>query len=543
MMKAFLERKFKSIKKLYESTDVLFLIFLILFLNVKLPLKLAALVLIYTFRFNFEFGLSLKKKSRLPQFYVLMILLCILEFFLTLNFSTPYILLFSACTCLWGVSFLVIHQIKLAIEKNGTEKIRNALEIFLALNIAVSLWNLFIIMIETRSVNPYTFEGLSYKYFISTGDNIRGITADVCTTNMIINAFGLFYFLSQRKYWFSLASLVVILMTTSNLGNIILLIFLIVVFITDSSKLNKSIMLCYISLMVVFMIKVSPSNLDYYKGLYIKMTQQDKPNTVGVTPPVKRTLNSDSLLLVFVSRKHFERKQKQVGAQGKAERENAFHEIRKKIEGYRFPVEMKDPSFDMYERNIHDKVADYCKTIYGDSLTSGDIPLLKDHKIPGKLVSFAETMNNATGSIKSFVFGEGPGNFSSKMAFRALGLNIDGTWPSAYTCYSDKFRDNHLKLWLFYRIQPPAEHSVINHPNSCANQLMGEYGLAGTLLFLVYYAGYFVRRFKFLSYGKIIFPLLLVFMGVDYWFENLSVVVIFEVMILLDLQRERTAEG
>jgi hypothetical protein len=87
-------------------------------------------------------------------------------------------------------------------------------------------------------------------------------------------------------------------------------------------------------------------------------------------------------------------------------------------------------------------------------------------------------------------------------------------------------------------LQPPAEHSTLNAPNSVANQLLGEYGFVGVLLFLVFYLWYFLKRYKYLTYGRIILPLMMVFLMTDYWFENLSVMIIFEAMILLDLQKK-----
>jgi len=63
------------------------------------------------------------------------------------------------------------------------------------LHIAVIFINLLLIIIETGSINPYTYKGLNQKYFISTGDAITGITFDSPVTTAFICAFGLLYFL------------------------------------------------------------------------------------------------------------------------------------------------------------------------------------------------------------------------------------------------------------------------------------------------------------------------------------------------------------
>jgi len=58
--------------------------------------------------------------------------------------------------------------------------------------------------------------------------------------------------------------------------------------------------------------------------------------------------------------------------------------------------------------------------------------------------------------------------------------------------------------------------------------------LAGVACFLLLYVGFFIKRARSLSYGL---PLLLL-MGAsfftEYWFEQLSVVVLFEFLMLLD---------
>jgi len=540
-MRIFLEKKLQTIKQIYYSTDILFLITLILFLNVKLPVKLAGLILIYAVRFDFKFGVSLKRENRIPLFYLLMICVCLLELFLNLNFKSNYLLLFGTCTCLWGMSFLMLHQIKLAIEKSGVDKVRRALEVFLVLNIIVSFYNLLLIMVETRSINPYMFEGLSYKYFVSTGDNIRGVMADICTANMIVNAFGLFYFLNREKYWHSFACLIAVLTTTSNLGNIIVVIFLGIVAVTDKNRLHKSIVLAYVSVLIVFMVKISPSNLDYFKGSYEKSVKTE--GALVVAPAfTKWPLNTDSLLFVYAARKHFKADSGRL-TEGVFTQGASFHEMQRKLNDYREPIRVTDSVFDKQEKTLHDKIMGLSKRLYGDSLEAQDIPYMRPgKKNSGKLVSLSQTYSNMTGSVKSFLFGEGPGNFSSKMAFRAVGLRVDGSWPKKYVYYSDKFKASHFKLWLFYRIQPPSEHSVTNYPNSCVNQLFGEYGLLGAVLFLFCYMWFFIKRYKLLSYGKILFPLLIIFLGTDYWFENLSILIVFETMIFLDLQASREAK-
>jgi len=56
------------------------------------------------------------------------------------------------------------------------------------------------------------------------------------------------------------------------------------------------------------------------------------------------------------------------------------------------------------------------------------------------------------------------------------------------------------------------------------------------LLFLFFYLGYFTRRAKKIAYSL---PLILVTLGafvMDYWYEQLSIVIIFELLLLLDIK-------
>ena len=96
------------------------------------------------------------------------------------------------------------------------------------------------------------------------------------------------------------------------------------------------------------------------------------------------------------------------------------------------------------------------------------------------------------------------------------------------------FRDDYLFLYLYYHTREEGEHSVVNKPDSVYGQLLCEYGLVGVLAFLFFYAGFFLQGIRSLSYG---IPLLML-MGVafltEYWFEQLSVVVLFEFLMLLD---------
>ena len=532
----FKEKILKKIHNFYQSTDVVFLIFLVLFLNIKLPVKLAALVFVYSFRFDFKFGLKLNNKSRLPIFYLLIAVIGIIEFIVSADYKTNYFVLFSTCMFIWGICFLSMHQVKLAIEKNGSEKVQNAIEYFFVFNAFFSLFNLVGIIFETHSLNPYNFEGLSYKYFTSTGDYIRGITFDICTTNMIINALGLFYFIYKKRYVISIMCLIVVLLTTSNLGNLILIFFLVFAFVLNTDLLFRSVILCYLSVMVVFMVKVTPSNLSYFIGSAKKLNKTAITNK-AIQANKLRALNTDSLIRLYVALKNFRENPPNPLAKEISEEIYHINETKRKVRS-KSKILTQSIEFNEHLKNKHLALIEFSREVFGDSISAKVIRGMKSPVALGKPVSFVQTLDFSTRNAKNFMMGAGPGNFSSKFAFRALGLGTDGQWPKRFVYRSDEFTENHLKLWLYYQLQPPAEHSTLNAPNSFGNQLLGEYGFIGVRLFFFFYLWYFLKRYKLLSYGRVILPLMMVFLMTDYWFENLSVMIIFEAMMLLDLQNK-----
>ena len=68
---------------------------------------------------------------------------------------------------------------------------------------------------------------------------------------------------------------------------------------------------------------------------------------------------------------------------------------------------------------------------------------------------------------------------------------------------------------------------------------MSEYGAAGLLAFLLFYLGFFLKQYKQLSYG---IPLLLLMSGLffmEYWFEQLSVTILFELLLFLNIKENK----
>lgn len=160
-----------------------------------------------------------------------------------------------------------------------------------------------------------------------------------------------------------------------------------------------------------------------------------------------------------------------------------------------------------------------------------------------KVISLVETWQYATAAPKNALIGAGMGGFSSQLAVRTSGLE----GPSGSRLFkrlpqynSPDFRDNHYRIFEAIYQLPPEYHSIRHFPGSTLNQLLGEYGFVGVLIFIFFYLWYFLKRHRQLRYTIVLLVMMCGFLMFDYLFEYLSVMVYFELFFLLDTQREKT---
>ncbi|WP_317897496.1 hypothetical protein [Aurantibacillus circumpalustris] len=381
-------------------------------------------------------------------------------------------------------------------------------------------------MFEVNTMNPYSFDGFNYKYSASTGDYIKGVMFDISTANMIVNSFGIFYFLYQRKYLLSFVCHVVAIYTTSNLGNFILVLFFVSVLILDASKFHKSLILCYLTFAVIFIIKISPSNLHY---LNVKAKDLLHLNEKPITTHWHDNSEKDHLISDYVKQKKGDLILKKTSK----ELVNNLIIEKKKLE---IEKQLSEDISAIKERNEN---RNHFVLLYNSLYADTSEYLYKNYYgvMPGKYLSFVETFNFSKRNTLNFLVGAGAGNFSSKLAYKATNMGFTGRYFENLKYISPEFKDNHLKLSLSYFVQSPDEHSIINFPNSVFNQLLGEYGVIGIFLFFAFYVVFYLKRFKRLTFGKIILPMCLFFLITDYWFESFTIVVIFELMMFIDIAK------
>ncbi len=529
-----------AFKKYTEKVDWNLLIFLLLFLNVKLAVKVVGLVFMYLKRVNFSFRFSTRPDG-LPWFYPAMICLAVANtVFLSLYREPHYPILLLVGILFWAMCILALHQVALSVKESALEKIHYTLFVFFLLNAIASYGNLFSIIWEIKEWNPYRYQGLYQKYFIGTGDYIRGISFDTSTTNALLNAFGVAYFLSRKQMKMALLCMSVLLLTCSNFTNLLMISCLLGFFIYRSDRNQKSMIVVMVMMLVVFMANVSPQNNNYTINMMEKTFGRKKIVKKPLIKEIPITERPDSLLSfeerkIKYAKRYLDSMAGVRNAMGllqsayNPDTTAVFHPVIPK-------VNIHAPE---YQHRQDSSEARLQALAYLHEIETGKDAFTPDtvsriNQPPGKLTAFIQLFTFMKAHPSRLVSGNGMGNFSSKLAFRTTGLKIAGGYPAAYTYVGDDFRRNHLSVYLSFFGKDSGYHSIANSPNSFYSQLLGEYGIIGITLFLLFYLLYFARGFRKLTYG---IPVLFIMIGAlvtEYWFEQLSIVIVFELLILLN---------
>ena len=517
------------------------LVFLILIMDVKLVVKVLALVFICFTQPDLKFGFNIKN-SRLPLFYLIVIGIAILDFLLFPDFSSNYVLVILTGILIWLACILAAHHIKLFVERTDITILHNTILVFFILNIIFSLINLSAILWDIGFRNPYLYQGQYQKYYLNTGDFIKGLSYDTSTTNAVINCFGTIYFLYRKKYALVLASLITLILTVSNFGNICLIIVLITIFIFKSNREQKSIIAICIMLMILFYSKFSPQNNTYLLSTinkFILHKKDDSPSPQELIPIRERP---DSLL-TDESRKEkiavlyldsLERlRLSSLDAKTKKEEEKMVGRLEIPKDRIHTPSFQWTRDTTSFQRILLTYIRSRA------AFTNLNIP----EGSSGKSLAFKQSYSFLREHQNKIITGDGIGNFSSKLAYRATGLQIAGSFPPAFIYSNSDFLYNHFSLYAHFFLKPAESHSIIHNPASVYDQLLTEYGLIGIIAFFVYYIGFFGRSRKLLTYGLPLFTILLSFFLIDYWFEQLSIVILFELLMFLDIKEHIKPPG
>jgi hypothetical protein len=516
--------------------DVGLLLFLLLFLDVKLAIKIPALVLACLCRP----GLSLRGK--VPVFYFLILVLGIVEWLLSRAAAPPHYDLVAGLGLLgWVVCLGASHQMRLFADGNDRETLERTLRLFFILNALVSLWDLAKIAWEVQAFNPYLYQGMYQKYFVRTGDYIRGVTFDTSTTNALINAFGVVWFLARRQGWMMLCCMGCLLLAGSNFTNFLLLGVLAWMFIRRSDRQQKGGIVLCVLMGVIFLGKISPQNQTYVDQTVARWW---RPQPAAPTDPYAGW-DFEDLRRTIISR-HYLDSVHQAGIlllQARIARSEAHPPLWTAKPAIPQPDINTSPYQSRADTTDEQRRAQQFVAAHAPSLARASAPGLPDDgHLPGKIVAAGDVLSFYETHPGKTLLGNGPGNFSSKLAFRATGLNIAGGYPGRWTYIHPDFLRYHLDLFLAYFSKPKESHSLVNTTDSVPLQMLGEYGLLGLGLFVGGYLFFFYKRAREgdRQRGKTnasAWPLLALMTGaffVGYWFEQLSIVVLFELMIYID---------
>ena len=530
-----------NLKKLQTYVDWKLLVFLLLFLDVKVAVKISAIIIIYLLQFNFKFGFSLKN-SRLPLFYLLAIAIAFINLIINKSYNNPnYLVVFAIGIGFWLLCLLAVHQIKLSVENNTVQILHNTILAFFIINAVVSLAILAYIMVDAHAINPFRYQGQYQKYFLGTGDYIKGITFDISTTNAVINAFGVVYFLTRKMPLMVLNCMVILLLTASNFMNIALLLVLAGLFTFKTNRDQKSIIIVCCMFLIVFLAKISPQNNQYVHETFKNIINPPHPPFKNSVALNIADSSKDPDLVKRQFAKHYLDSLKALISNHNASNQAVvmIPVSLPKTDAGRVILTGADINTPPYQTPT-DTPAEQRKLIAFINTHKTKLPLSGQDSfkinLPGKVIGFKQTVNFLKTHPAKILAGSGVGNFSSKLAFKATGLDFSGGFPAKHIYINHNFLVNHLDVYLNFFSKRRELHSLTNSPFSVYDQLLAEYGLLGIAAFAIFYLGYFTKYLKTLTYGTPILMLMLAVFFTDYWFEQLSVVVFFELLLLLNIK-------
>ena len=532
------------IRRYTHGVDWRLLLLLVLVLNVKLFVKVLAIAL-FTWMYR---GSLFQKNNNRPiytWFYVCMIVITLVNCLLNIpSLSLNYFFVALAGAGIWVLCGLVALLLIQFVQKNTIETLHATVSLFFIINALIGIGQLLFISLDTEHLNPYTYQGLQQKYFISTGDFITGISFDVATTNALINAMAIIYFLVRNRMASVLLCMAALLLSVSNFTNIVLLILFIYLFTFRSTRNQKSIIVVCLFMLVIFMVKISPQNNRYVKEVYARITGTKKAATEAPKQETPLKDRPDSLL------SGEEKKQKKalfyldsMALASLISGDNALYSplTNQGIAHTRMRSKPSLPREDIHSAPFQclKDTTPVQKTLLAFasfSMTSFDTVLshTKSRTLPGKLMAYKQTFSFLAQRPRYLLTGTGTGNFSSKLAFRATGLQIAGGYPKRFVYISNHFLDNHLGLYLDYFSKDAELHSLTNSPDSVYDQLLSEYGLLGLLAFFFFYVRYFLKGATRNAATIPIIGIMAAAFCMGYWYEQLSIVIIFELLLLIN---------
>lgn len=527
-------------KNRYRDIDYAFILFLAGATYVKLYVKVAAIL------FYFVYLLVRKYKFYAPvsinRFYLLIPVTGTIASVLHDSFSYQgYWFGWSFGALNWLLAAAASYLLYVAVRNINKDSLHRSVKVFFAINFIISIAQLGRLIILSGHLVPYWYWEPTEYFGSSTGDHIHGLFGNISVTNAMISCLGCIYFIYKRELRWAAMCLFVLLLCTSNLTLLLFAGFAFLIFVLNNIRQIRAHVILLLMLVLFIYPVLSPDNLQYLNTVYeTESTQGPITTAVSQYLSLKKTDTETDENELETAMK------------------SGSPSLAGRINYYRMPLdtngiisysdELKYMEFQGLLRNKDETVAvlnpeALKRTIekwYGIPYESTP---LANYPRPIKLYTHLQTLFFLTESPVNAIFGAGIGNFSSKQALKMLGIKMQGNYPLEHVYVSKDFLRYHLYSFFHVYSLPIAEHSIINMINSVYNNIIGEYGLLGLFLFIYLYLGYFwVHRKKTGRTGWTILPLTLLFFLFDYWFEMISITVIFELLMFMDIYKDDVAE-
>ncbi|OJX36756.1 MAG: hypothetical protein BGO87_13270 [Flavobacteriia bacterium 40-80] len=554
------------------------LLFLILMANHRYYFKLIAILLFFVIHRGIKI-----KKEKINIFYILMIAIAVINFFLEgVDMSVKYGIVVFAGSLFWILNLLVHNQISYFVDNNKYNTLVNTLKVFIILNFLISFYDLIQVMFITQTINPYTAITIPPPYGSMSGDLIRGFFGINHLPNACVAGLLFIFFLYKKEFLISCLSLLTLLMASSNLTVILVFIVLISMILLVKDKLVKYYSICAIAILLAFYAKINTFN--YYEILckfHLAKTNEFYQQTYNDVfsekdPAAIKNQEIDSILSTWEKSTidRYNRKEKNIRKDHDTYHKQSYTFLKTTtdtslvhpdtslitseptvieptitepvITGHLTKVnpkeQIKNKNKEQIKNNFH-KIwnrTDSLKVI-ADSKEEFEFGQLKKFDLEntkGHVISLNQTKELLLRDTKHFLFGNGVGNFSSRIAMLSSKEKEDSRlFDLLLPKYEHKdFTENHKALWKYIDYLGTEYHSFINLPFSVYNQILGEYGIIGFLCFGIFYIGYFLRKWRRLEAGKFILPIIILMMGIEYWFESLTLLIFFELVMLIDLK-------
>lgn len=532
----------ERIKSHIQQVDFPFLIFLLGISSIKLQIK--AIVICAYFFYLLISKVSFKNTKATPiWFYLSMAVVGTVSSLIQGAYTEHSYWLGNVIgIVIWLLCALSFFIILNKAKSTSITHLLPAINIFFIINTLVCIFQFFKMVYASQHLFPYWYNELDYIYGVSSGDHIKGIFLDNSSVNAAVCLMACLFYVQIKYYKMAMLMATMSALSTSNYSMIILGFSLLCVVLVDWKNVKS--ILKVLTYTVFIYVAISPNNFSYIQRVIGSFS-----NKVGVTQIEEKTQSNkrssvddaedttpvDEELLKSNKPSLSQIRWYNIAHQNGKYSDSSFP-YKEILKDFKEPVINSIGAIslgDKYKKPIeqYDELQQVMTQWYQLPYDSIVIPYV--HK-PGKVLYLQNTLAYIIQSPMHFLFGAGIGNFSSKMALKMTGLQLQGSYPDKYVYMSKPYFENTFYVFSYFWAKSQQARSSVNYPGSVYAQVLGEYGFLGAILFATLYLFYMLKlvRKTILKLPLLIALLLLFFF--DYWFEMLTLTVFFELFMLIE---------